>query len=97
MLHAKVALRELVPGEYSCWVSAGRLGGCAEPFLLDGVDRYLLALSQKYCMLRGHSLSRTMNHAPYRMEILAVGFHRGVFPPLFQVQAIQQALSALLY
>ena len=47
MLHEKVALRELVPGEYSCWVSADRLGGCAEPFLLDGVDRYLLAPLQK--------------------------------------------------
>ena len=47
MLHEKGALLELVPGEYSCWVSAGRLGGCAKPFLLDGVDRYLLAPSQK--------------------------------------------------
>jgi len=37
-----------------------------------------------------------MNHALYRMEILAAGFHRGVFPPLFQVLAVQQALSALV-
>ena len=47
MLHEKVVLRELVPGEYSCWVTAVRLGGFAELFLLDGVDRYLLAPSQK--------------------------------------------------
>ena len=46
MLHEQVALRELVPGEYSCWVSAGRLVEYAELFLLDGVGRYLLALSQ---------------------------------------------------
>jgi len=50
MLHEKVALRELVPGEYSCSVSAGRLAGCAELFLPDGVDRYLLAMSQQDLM-----------------------------------------------
>ena len=56
MLHAKVALRGPVPGECSRWVCQGHLVGYPGTSLPGDLNLYLLALSQKYCMLRGHSL-----------------------------------------